>query len=67
MPLGIGFWVDFGGFWMPKWSLLGTKMGSKIDVTMVFEIQWVVVGSKTSIENRSKNGVQDGMHLDIEF
>ena len=32
MPLGIDFWVDFGGFWVPKSSEVGTKMGSKIDV-----------------------------------
>ena len=32
MPLGIDFWVDFGGFWVPKSSQVGTKMGSKIDV-----------------------------------
>ena len=33
MPLGIDFWMDFGGFWVPKWSQVGTKMGSKIDVS----------------------------------
>ena len=32
MPPGIGFWKDFGGFWEGKWSQVGTKMGSKIDV-----------------------------------
>ena len=32
MPVGINFWVDFGGFWLPKWSQVGSKMGSKIDV-----------------------------------
>ena len=32
MPLGIDLWVDFGGFWVPKSSQVGTKMGSKIDV-----------------------------------
>ena len=32
MPLGIDFWVDFGGSWVPKSSQVGTKMGSKIDV-----------------------------------
>ena len=26
MPLGIDFCVDFGGFWVPKWSQVGTKM-----------------------------------------
>ena len=32
MPLGIDFWEDFGGFWVPKSSQVGTKMGSNIDV-----------------------------------
>ncbi len=32
MPLGIDFWVDFGGFWVPKSSQVDAKMGSKIDV-----------------------------------
>ena len=32
MPLGIYFWMDFCGFWVPKWSQVGTKMGSKIVV-----------------------------------
>ena len=61
MPLGIDFWVDFDGFWVPKWTQVCTKMGSNIDVnferrvfkkiylshgkSMVFEIQWVEVGS----------------------
>ena len=32
MPLGIDFWKDFGGFWMPKRGKVESKMGSKIDV-----------------------------------
>ena len=31
MPLGADFWSDFGGFLVPKWSEVGTKMGSKIE------------------------------------
>ena len=31
MPLGIHFWLDFGGFWEPKWSQVGTQMESNID------------------------------------
>ena len=31
MPLGIDVFMDFGGFWVPKWSQVGTKMGSNID------------------------------------
>ena len=33
MPLGIDFCVDFGGFWVPKWSQVGTKMRSNIDIS----------------------------------
>ena len=32
MPLGIDFWMDLGGFWVPKWRQVGTKMGSKNDI-----------------------------------
>ena len=32
MPLGIDFWVDFDGFWMPKLKQVGTKIGAKIDI-----------------------------------
>ena len=32
MPLGVGFWKDFCGFWEAKWSQVGAKMGSKIDI-----------------------------------
>ena len=32
MPLKIYFWLNFDGFWEGKWSLVGTKIGSKIDV-----------------------------------
>ena len=62
MSLGIDFKVEFSGFWMPKWSKISSKMGSKSDVnverrffkkqcfsegkTRFFEIQWVEVGSK---------------------
>ena len=62
MPLGIDFWKDFGGFWMPKWSKVESKMWSKIDFNFerrffkklyfsigkirFFEIQQVQVGSK---------------------
>ena len=30
MPLGMGFWWDFGGSWGPKWSQVGPQNGSKI-------------------------------------
>ena len=32
MSLGIDFWEDFIGFWVPKETQVGTKMGSKIDI-----------------------------------
>ena len=32
MPLGIDFWKDFDGFWMPKSSNVESKIKSKIDV-----------------------------------
>ena len=32
MPLGIDFWTDFDGFFVPKWKQLGTKMEPKIDI-----------------------------------
>ena len=62
MPLGIDFCVDFDGFWVPKWSQVGTKMGSNIDFSENTKnafgasplvrnwVQEVQVGSK----NRSK-------------
>ena len=34
MPLGIGFWEDFGGFSVPKWSLVASKILLKIDVNL---------------------------------
>ena len=34
MPLGINFWTDIGGFWVPKWKQVGTKMESKIDINL---------------------------------
>ena len=33
MPLGIDFWMDFGGFLVPKWSQVGIKMGSKMGLS----------------------------------
>ena len=32
MPFEIRFLMDFGRFWEPKWSQVGTKIGSKIDI-----------------------------------
>ena len=67
--------MDFVGFWATKWNQVGTKMESKTDFSenmknevgasplMPDSVQEVQVGSK----NRSRNGVQDGMHLGIDF
>ena len=35
MPIGIDFWKDFGGFWEAKWSQVGTKMGSKMELILI--------------------------------
>ena len=32
VSLGVGFWSVFGGFWEAKWSHVGTKNASKIDL-----------------------------------
>ena len=34
MPFGIDFWTNFGRLGLPKWSQVGTKIGSKIDVNV---------------------------------
>ena len=83
MPLGIDFWKDFGGFWMPKCSKVDPKVESKIDVNFerrffktvycsrkknqVSQIQHVQVGSKKTIKHQSKNKAQNTMHLGIDF
>ena len=59
LPLGINFWTNFGGFLIPKWSQVGTKMGSKIDVNFERRFFWIFgwkLGTKTdrkSIKKRS--------------
>ena len=32
VPLGVGFWNVFGGFWEAKWTQVGTKNAPKIDL-----------------------------------
>ena len=62
MPFGIGFWEDFDGFSVPKWSQVASKILLKIDVnleshflkkprfslgkTMILRVQGVEVGGK---------------------
>ena len=29
VPLGVGFWIVFGGFWEAKWSQVGTKIDQR--------------------------------------
>ena len=79
MSLGIDVWVEFGGFVVPKWSQVATKMGSKIDFSENMKKRiwnWpanakLLSGGPSweqkSIQNRSKNGFQDGMHLGTDF
>ena len=33
-PLRISFWEDFGGFGEGKWSQVGTKIASKMDLIL---------------------------------
>ena len=63
---GIGFWSDFGGFLEPKWSQVGAKMGSKIDINFeerFFKNNWKTIeksmifgfpGDEVGSKNRSK-------------
>ena len=82
MSLGIDVWTEFGGFLVPKWSQVGTKMGSNIDVYLeggFFKNRalatagarfFMIWGSKlgANIDQKSiKNGAQGGMHLGIDF
>ena len=79
MPLGNDFFMDFDGFWVPKWSQVGTKMGSNYDFSENTKKRiWSLPASaklgsgdpsweQKLTKNRSKHGVQDGMHLGIEF
>ena len=82
MHLGIGFWKDFDGFWEGKWSQVGTKMGSKIDVNLnscSFKNRALATagarflrfgGSKlgaTIHQNQSDNRIQKEVHLGIDF
>ena len=83
MHLGIDFWKDFGGFLDEKWRHVGTKIDQKsmstskgdfFQKTLFFLRKnndfessggrsWV----QKLIKNRSKNGVQDGVPLGIDF
>ena len=82
MPFGIDFWTNFGRLGLPKWSQVGTKIGSKIDVNFEWrffknhQFQTKNEGfcnpagrsweSKTS-KNRSENEVENGLHLGFDF
>ena len=65
-PLEIDFWEDFGGFGEAKWSQVGTKMGSKMELISItakikktYKHQWILMifeapGVPKSMKNRSK-------------
>ena len=77
------FFIDFDRFLEPKWSQVGTKIGSKIDINFdkrffknILENQWnfnifeVSRGrswDQKSIKNRYEIGVKNGMPLGIDF
>ena len=67
MHLGIYFWEDFGGF-REEWRHVGTNIASKLDFS---ENMKNVFGARSweqkSTKNLSKNGIQDGTHLGIDF
>ena len=88
---GVNFWmafgtqlgVDLGGFRGRKWSHVGSKIGSKMDVNLKWSIfkktlknpskyQYFGVGGGSSwlqnwVQDGSQNGVPDKMHLNIDF
>ena len=79
MPLGIDSLMDFNGLWRPKWSQVGFKIGSKIDVSENMKnafgasplMQNWVRGIQQWSKNRTKidlkNKVNLGRHLGIDF
>ena len=42
-PLGICFWMSFGGFWMPTWSQVGTKWIQKSMLTWKGDFSKIVL------------------------
>ena len=81
MPLGTDLWVDYGGFWCQNRAMLATKWDQKSMLTskghfsnFFFirknDVFWDPKGrswEQKSTKKPSKNGIQDGMHLAIDF
>ena len=83
MAFGTQLGADLGGFWSRKWSHVGTKVGSKMDVNLkwsifkktcktIIKINILGVGRVPSwlqnwAQDGSQNGVPDKMHLNIDF
>ena len=82
-PLGVYFCLDFRRFWVAKSSQVDAKMEPKIhdnSERRVFKKCYFSYGKirffwdqrrpsweRKPTKNRLKNGVQDGMHLGIDF
>ena len=71
MHLGIDFWKDFGGFWMPKWGKVESKMGSKIDVNFerrFFKKHYFSFGKTTFLRSkRSKSRVKIDQKIECKI
>ena len=83
MPLGVDLWAKFGRFLVPKWSQVGTKnwIKKRCELRMAIFQKTLFFLRKNKVfldqmgpswqpkptKNRSKNRVQDGWHLGIDF
>ena len=82
MPLGVDLWTKFADFWCQNEAKLGPKWDQKsmwtsngeFSKNLVFpkenNVFWHQMGPSWEpkpTKNRSKNGVQDGWHLGIDF
>ena len=56
MPLGINFWTDIGGFWVPKWKQVGTKMESKIDINLEGDFSKIVLWLQRGLDFSGSGG-----------
>ena len=68
MLFEIGFLVNFGRFWNPEWSQVGTKIGPKIDINFeerFFENRAHAIGGSTIFEDRGVEvGAQNRSKID---
>ena len=79
MPIGIDFCKDFIGFWIPKTTQVGTKMGSKMDTNsegrkptkrQPASVQLASGGrswKQKLTKNQAENEIQDGMDLGTDY